>query len=75
VGNYHSDVRVYSTNVLLANRKVVQSVHTVSTSKIVAMGVSVTNLALGGLITNHKTAISFEAALREVLWREQRTHG
>lgn len=70
--NYHSDVRVLSTNVLLANRKKLASVHTLSTSKIVSMGVSVANLALGGIIKNHKTAVSFELAVREVLPMEQR---
>src|SRR3954470_12408897 len=62
--NYHSDVRVCSTNALLAQRgKKLVSVHTLSTSRIVAMGVSVANLALGGIIQNHKTAMSFEMAL------------
>ena len=65
--NYHSDVRVLSTNVLLANRRKLQSVHTLSTSKIVAMGIAVANLALGGIITNHKTPQSFEFAIRAVL--------
>ena len=66
--NYHTDVRVCSTNTLLAQRnKKLKSVHTLSTSKIVAMGVSVANLALGGMIQNHKTSASFEMALRQVL--------
>jgi hypothetical protein len=68
--NYHSDVRVYSTNVLLAHRARLSSVHTLSTSKIVAMGVSVANLALGGIITNHKTQVGFEMAVRGVLPRD-----
>ena len=73
--NYHSDVRVYSTNVLLAHRSRLTSVHTLSTSKIVAMGVSVANLALGGIITNHKTAASFESAVRGVLMGQVQARG
>ncbi|HKU37168.1 MAG TPA: hypothetical protein VJR89_03455 [Polyangiales bacterium] len=66
--NYHSDVRVCSTNALLAQKgKKLSAVHTLSTSKIVAMGVSVANLALGGIVQNHKSAVSFEAAVRAVL--------
>jgi hypothetical protein len=66
--NYHTDVRVCSTNALLAQRKKkLAAVHTLSTSKIVAMGVSVANLALGGMVQNHKTAVSFELAVRAVL--------
>ena len=64
---YHSSVRVVSTNVLLSNRPKVLSIHTLSTSKIVAMGVAVANLALGGMIENHTNAASFEGALRHVL--------
>jgi hypothetical protein len=64
---YHSNVRVVSTNVLLNNRPRVLSVHTLSNSKIVSMGVAVANLALGGIIENHTTAASFEAALRQLI--------
>jgi hypothetical protein len=69
--NYHSDVRVYSTSAALAHKKKLASLHTLSTSKIVAMGVSVANLALGGIIINHKSAESFERALRDVLRAQQ----
>ncbi len=64
---YHSAVRVVSTNVLLNHRSSVLSVHTLSTSKIVAMGVAVANLALGGIVENHTNAASFEGALRHLL--------
>ncbi len=64
---YHSAVRVVSTNVLLNHRAHLLSVHTLSTKKIVAMGVAVANLALGGMIENHTTAASFDGALRHVL--------
>ena len=64
--NYHSDVRVFSTRVLLAHRAKLASVHTLSTSRIVGMGVSVANLALGGIIQMHKTRDSFDQALSRV---------
>jgi hypothetical protein len=73
--NYHSDLRVCSTNALLANRTDLLSLHTLSTSKIVAMGVAVANLALGGIITSHKSAMSFESAVREALSNAQHPHG
>jgi hypothetical protein len=65
--SYHSDVRIYSTNVLLANRSQLESLHTYSTSKVVAMGIAVANLALGGIITAHKTRDSFDQALRRAI--------
>lgn len=65
--NYHSEVRIRSTNVLLANRARLQSVHAFSRSRLVAMGVSVANLAMGGIIKSHTTAESFTAALAETL--------
>jgi hypothetical protein len=67
--NYHSDVRVVSTQVLLSQRARLDSVHAFSTSKLVTMGVSVASLALGGLIQMHKTRALFEAALREATQR------
>jgi len=67
--SYHSDVRVCSTNVMVAHRKLLRSVHALTTSKIVAMGVSVANLALGGIVTHYKSAQEFERAVRAVLSR------
>jgi hypothetical protein len=65
--NYHSDVRIFSTRVLLAHRKQISAIHTFTRSKLVAMGVSVANLALGGIITAHPQRESFEAALNQLL--------
>jgi hypothetical protein len=65
--NYHSDVRIFSTRVLLAHRKQIITMHTFTRSKLVAMGVSVANLALGGIITAHARRASFDAALNELL--------
>jgi hypothetical protein len=62
--NYHSDVRVCSTSVLLAHRARLKAMHAYSASKIVAMGMAVASLALGGLIQMHKNRPAFETALR-----------
>jgi len=64
--NYHSDVRVRSTQFLLAHRSRLHSVHAYSISKVVTMGVAVASLALGGLIQAHKTRAQFDAALHEL---------
>lgn len=61
--NYHSDVRVCSTRVLLCHRERFEALHAYCTSKIVAMGVSVANLALGGIAHVHKERASFDRAL------------
>ena len=65
--NYHSDVRVFATRVLLAHRNQVLGLHTFTRSKLVAMGVSVANLALGGIVSSHPTREAFEEALHEFL--------
>jgi hypothetical protein len=65
--NYHSDVRIFATRALLAHRKQIIAIHTFTRSKLVAMGVSVANLALGGIVTAHPQRGSFEVALSELL--------
>jgi hypothetical protein len=67
--NYHSDVRTESTRVLLAHRPQLHSIQTYSTSKLVAMGVSVANLALGGIIRMHKGRTTFDAAIQQACLR------
>ncbi len=70
--NYHSEVRIRSTNALLAVRPRLQSVHAFSRSRLVAMGVSVANLAIGGIAKTHTSAESFDAALDEIMRLESR---
>jgi hypothetical protein len=67
--NYHSDVRTESTRVLLTHRPQLHSMHTYSISKLVSMGVSVANLALGGIIRMHKGRATFDAAVQEACLR------
>jgi hypothetical protein len=53
----------------LANLSCYASVHMALESKIVAMGVSVANLALGGIITTHSDLASLEAKFNAVFTR------
>lgn len=65
--SYHSDLRVCTTRVLISHRKQLQEIHAYAQSKLVWMGISVASLALGGLVTNHRSRTSFEAALEALL--------
>jgi hypothetical protein len=59
---YDSDLRVELTNFHLSHRSGLRSLHTITQSKLVKMGVTVANVALK-LITQHPTRASFESAL------------
>ncbi|MBM4362560.1 MAG: hypothetical protein FJ104_07755 [Deltaproteobacteria bacterium] len=60
---YTSECRTRLTRWSLARRNVYADVHLAVRSKLVAMGVEVANLALGGLIRTHGSRASLEAAL------------
>ncbi len=60
---YDSDVRVSFTNWVASNQERAKF-HLLVTSKIVAMGVSVANLALGGALSVFNNRPAFESALR-----------
>lgn len=60
---YDSDVRVSFTNWVASNQGRTKF-HMLVTSKIVAMGVSVANLALGGSLAVFNNRPAFESALR-----------
>ena len=63
---YDSGLRVSWTKWLKAHLHSVVRIHIVVKSKIVAMGVSVANLALGGVIQTHtQRAGAFERALED----------
>jgi hypothetical protein len=62
--SYDSELRTEVTAALLEQRSSIESLHIVVRSKIVAMGVSVANLALGGLMTIYKEPDRFLEALR-----------
>lgn len=61
---YDSELRTQVTAALSRERSRVASLHIVVGTKLVAMGVSVANLALGGLMTIHRDSGSFVAALQ-----------
>lgn len=61
---YDSELRTRVTAALLAERPRIAGLHIVVRSKLVAMGVSVANLALGGLMTIHKDFATFLEALQ-----------
>jgi hypothetical protein len=61
---YDSELRTEVTAALLVERRRIACLHIVVRSKLVAMGVSVANLALGGLMTIHRDSGSFVAALQ-----------
>jgi hypothetical protein len=60
---YESDVRSAFTHWAASNRTKV-TFHLLVGSKLVAMGVSVANLALGGILVGYTNRASFDAVLR-----------
>lgn len=60
---YESDVRSTFTQWVASNRSRV-TFHLLVGSKLVSMGVSVANLALGGILVGYTNRASFDAALR-----------
>jgi hypothetical protein len=61
--NYDSALRTRLTTHFGTHRARVASLHVFTRSKLVAMGVSVANLALGGIITSHDSLVAFQSAL------------
>ena len=62
--SYDTDLRTEVTAALARERKRIGCLHILVRSKIVAMGVSVANLALGGIMTIHGSAHPFQNALQ-----------
>lgn len=63
---YDSEMRTEWTNWLVSHRERLDAIHVVARSKLVAMGVSVANLALGGIIKSYPAAEGpFAKALKE----------
>ena len=60
---YDSDVRTRLTAWSRANRPKIVAFHILLRSKIVAMGVSLANMAIGGAIVAHTNRTAFEQAL------------
>lgn len=61
--NYHSELRVRLTTHVSSRRSEIASAHVYTCSRMVAMGVSVADLALGQIITVHPTLERFREAL------------
>lgn len=62
---YESGLRTAMTNWALKNRASLEPAHILTRSKLVAMGVAVGNLALGGLLTPHATRASFDLIVKK----------
>jgi len=60
---YDSDARVWLTDWTKTNQPQIASIDILVRSKLVAMGVSVASLAMGGTIRSHSRREPFEAAL------------
>lgn len=75
MGGYAPGCRQRLTSWSLANLPAFASVHMALQSKIVAMGVALANLALGGIITMHTDLASLEDKLSTVLTRSATSLG
>ena len=64
---YHSEVRQEITQYLLHHRNEIISIQAYVRSRIVQMGVSVANMALGGLVRAHSSREAFDAAYQQAL--------
>lgn len=70
---YDSELRTGLTGRLFDDRARISAFHVLSTSKLTSMGVSVANLALGGIITLHSERAPFSIVLDATLARQQVT--
>ena len=66
VESYESKVRTQLTEWALKNRQQIEAVHVLQRSRMVAMAVSVANLALGGMLNSYMDRARFEKAFIEV---------
>ncbi len=66
--NYESSLRVELTSRLFPEREKLASSHVLVRSKLVAMGVSVANLALGGIVNSTSDRRRFKARLDACLF-------
>jgi hypothetical protein len=63
MSSYDSELRTGLTAAFLEERAKIAELHVLSASKLTAMGVSVANLALGGIITSHHERAPFARSL------------
>ena len=69
--SYDSGLRTGMTKGLLADRERIASLRVLVRAKIVAMGVSVASLALGGIVTTVRERSAFKAALDACLFEHR----
>jgi hypothetical protein len=67
--SYDSEARVLLTGWSAKNRKNIREHHILLRSRLVAMGVSVANLAVGGHIRPHTSRPAYETALARIVAR------
>lgn len=72
---YDPAIRTESVSVLLRHRKKLASVHALAKSIVVRMGVSVANLALGGMLRSYDARPRFEQEYQATLSRCTRATG
>lgn len=62
--SFSNSFRAKCTDHLLANRKTISEIATLSQSALIAMAISATNLALGGILNSYRDRDKFLAAQR-----------
>jgi len=67
MASYDSELRTQLTARFYEDRLRITAFHVLVGSKLTAMGVSVANLALGGIITSHSSRVPFVLALDAVI--------
>jgi hypothetical protein len=67
MASYDSELRTQLTARFYEDRLRITAFHVLVGSKLTAMGVSVANLALGGIITSHSSRVPFVLALDAML--------
>jgi len=66
VESYDAEVRVPYTDWAWAHRQQVASLHILVRSRLLAMGISVANMGLGGMITSYTDRAPFETVRRRL---------
>lgn len=66
LSSFSNEFRARATDHILRNRKTIGKIAVLSGSALIAMAVSATNLALGGIVDSHRDATSFRMAQLEV---------
>jgi hypothetical protein len=72
MNGYDSEARLLMTSWVLSSRSKFSAIHVLVHSKLVAMGVSVANLALGGLISTYTSPKVYNATFNDFLNKRAR---